>query len=278
MLAQDYPNFEIILVNDGSKSPKVAENLGLFSDPRLHIVHQENQGFVRTIRRAIELSKGQFIAVMGAGDVCEPSRLRKQFEFFLSNPDLAIVGCQYTKLHTGEKNDEIFSPIAPRRGAIGHFSFSHGELMYRRSVYDDVGGYDVDFPVGQGSELWMRMMRTHDAAIVPEILYHQIVYDDGVSKDPERIVRRNNLVQFRQNLEMSKRVGPWLESWFTSRYSVDDVEPIRPLDRAIVEFFYLAVCRQFRIPLFRRLQLRRGLRKDTGGKLFSNEKAGFLNA
>lgn len=277
MLEQDYPNFEIVVVNDGSLSSEVLEKLSAISDPRLRVVHQENQGFVFAIRRAIDLSHGEFIAIMGAGDICEPSRLRLQYDVFRSKPKLSIVGCHYTKLYTCNKNDEIFRPLAPDRGAIGHFGFSHGELMYRRKVYEEVGGYNVNFGVGQGSELWMRMLCNYEAEIVPKIIYHQIVYDDGVSKNTAKISKRNNLIQHRQYFEMAKRVSPKLSRVFVLRYNLQNTIRISLAHRAIIEFLYLVVRRRLRIPLIRRIKMRLKLRTDTHRKSIYKKKVNFTS-
>ena len=63
LLAQDYPNFELVVVNDGSTDPAVRSILDSYQDPRLRVIHQSNTGFVAAIRRAIDESRGQYIAI-----------------------------------------------------------------------------------------------------------------------------------------------------------------------------------------------------------------------
>lgn len=75
LLAQDYPNFDITIVNDGSPDPLVREVLDNYTNPRLRVIHQENTGFTRAIRRAIDESDRTYIAIQGAGDISLPGRL-----------------------------------------------------------------------------------------------------------------------------------------------------------------------------------------------------------
>ena len=191
LLSQDLDDFEIVVVNDGSPDPKVRDVLDAYDDPRLRVIHQENTGFTMAISRAIEATTAPFIAIQGAGDVSSKTRLRLQYEALRAQKNAAIAGCYYRtrNFRTGEVSEA--SPAAPVEGTIVFNCFSHGELMYRRSVYNAVGGYRTVFSVGQGSDLWMRLMREHVAVIIPSFLYEQRYFSDGVSLSPAKRATRH---------------------------------------------------------------------------------------
>ncbi|MDR7127121.1 glycosyltransferase [Pseudotabrizicola sp. 4114] len=205
LLAQDYPNFDITVVNDGSPDPRVREILDSFADPRLRVVHQANTGFTVAIRRAIDESDGEYIAIQGAGDVSLPGRLSAQVRAFLPNSALAIVGTFYSDIKAGTAERTPVRPKAPRRGQLSHFQFSQGELMYRRSEYANAGGYREIFRVGQGADLWMRMLRDNQAYVVPEDHYMRMLFPDGVSSDQKKIRIRQSLTVLRLANEIHLR-------------------------------------------------------------------------
>src|SRR5690554_1592429 len=73
LLSQDFDDYEVVIVNDGSTDPRVRELLDGCSDSRLKVIHQENAGFVRAISRAVNYCKSPFIAIQGSGDISYPS-------------------------------------------------------------------------------------------------------------------------------------------------------------------------------------------------------------
>lgn len=197
LLAQDYSNFDVTVVNDGSRDTRVHTILESYSDPRLRVIHQENTGFTQAICRAINESDGEYIAIQGAGDVSFPGRLSAQARALSSNKKAAIVGCWFTDRDSLTNIETLVCAKAARKGQISNFDFSHGELMYRRSAYEDVGGYRPTFVVGQGSDLWMRMLRTAPSVVVEENLYIRYLYSDGVSADTKKLELRRRLSKFR---------------------------------------------------------------------------------
>lgn len=188
LLQQDFNSFEVIIVNDGSTDPRVRERLDNYHDPRLRIIHQENTGFVRAIRSAINASRAPFVAIQGAGDVSYPQRLKKQYEFLVANADFAITGCCYEDVLKRHGSPEIrrpskFRSAEPTPADIRRGNpFGHGEVMMRRSTYDRVGGYRPFFLNSQDKDLWLRLASINRLHIIKDVLYERRVFaTDGIS-------------------------------------------------------------------------------------------------
>ncbi|MGB8214447.1 MAG: glycosyltransferase family 2 protein, partial [Anaerolineales bacterium] len=77
ILSQEYSDFELIIVDDGSSdnTPKIIQE---FKDSRIIVVEQENSGPSIAINTGINKSRGQFIALMSGDDVSFPNRLATQ--------------------------------------------------------------------------------------------------------------------------------------------------------------------------------------------------------
>src|SRR5437868_6754219 len=92
VLAQTYGDFELVVVNDGSKD-STAQILNSFTDPRIRVIHQEqNQGISRTRNHALRSSRGDYVAVLDADDIARPHRLQAQLEALTQDPRLDGVG------------------------------------------------------------------------------------------------------------------------------------------------------------------------------------------
>lgn len=75
LLAQDYEDYEIILVDDGSTdgSGELADQLA--SSPNIRVIHQENQGLSGARNAGIEVANGEYICFVDSDDYWEPNVL-----------------------------------------------------------------------------------------------------------------------------------------------------------------------------------------------------------
>lgn len=197
LLAQDYPNFDITVVNDGSPDPRVREILDSYDDPRLRVIHQDNTGFTRAIRRAIDESDGAYIAIQGAGDVSLPGRLSAQVAYLEERPDFAVAGCRYVNQVKGPDGDGERKPARVRsleptaRDVMRGNPFGHGEVLMRCNAYDAVGGYRVFFENSQDKDLWMRMSQRYHLGIVDACHYQRNVFlADGIASSFDKTLKQ----------------------------------------------------------------------------------------
>jgi glycosyltransferase involved in cell wall biosynthesis len=93
VLAQTYPNFEIVVVNDASPDDTDAV-IAQYDDPRLrYIVHEKNQGAGVARDTATQAARGELIAFLDQDDYCHPEKLALHVRHFAEDPTL---GASYT--------------------------------------------------------------------------------------------------------------------------------------------------------------------------------------
>ncbi len=91
LLAQTYPNWECIVVDDGSIDDTI-KKVQSFQDPRIHVVKLgKNQGRGVARQRALEEVRGEFIGMLDADDWIYPDKLEKQVRVLLDNKDVSLV-------------------------------------------------------------------------------------------------------------------------------------------------------------------------------------------
>ncbi|WP_128661264.1 glycosyltransferase [Paenibacillus sp. 598K] len=211
LLSQTYEDLEIIVVDDGSTDDTLAR-LQQWSDPRLRVISHSNRGFTRSIIEAVAASSGEWIAIHGSGDISYPERIEEQAALLAAQPEVGVVGCivENRNIVTGET--AIFHKLREGEPALAqllrHNVYTHGEVMFRRSVYEQAGGYREIFKFTQDYDLWLRMALITEFASVDRLLYRRYTLPDGVSASVDKMMVQQYLAELgRQCVELRVATG-----------------------------------------------------------------------
>lgn len=171
VLAQTYQNFEIIVVDDGSDDDTraVVEEFSR-AYPVVQYVFQSNHGVSAARNYGVALSGGQFLAFLDSDDVWQPAKLETQIAFFAAHPEAAICHTEEIWLRNGVR----VNPHHKHRKASGDIFARSLELclvspsavMLRRTLFDQMGGFDPDLRACEDYDLWLRI-----AALMPIHLF-----------------------------------------------------------------------------------------------------------
>lgn len=92
VLSQTFTDFELIIVDDGSTDNTI-DIIRSFEDKRIRLLlNESNRGIGYTRNKALENSKGKYVAVLDSDDIAYPTRLEKQVHFLENNSDYAAIG------------------------------------------------------------------------------------------------------------------------------------------------------------------------------------------
>jgi glycosyltransferase involved in cell wall biosynthesis len=111
VLAQRSPNWELVIVDDGSTDETFAI-ASSFRDPRIRIVRQSNRGEAAARNAALETIRGEFLAFLDADDLYLPDHLPRLTAYFASHPD--AVGVVTDGFHITE-DDRRLQRLSSRR-------------------------------------------------------------------------------------------------------------------------------------------------------------------
>ena len=91
VLSQSERDLELIVVDDGSQDDSL-DVLASFSDPRLSILSQRNQGAHAAINRGLRKASGSYVAILNSDDIYHPRRLERLIDEIDRSPQRGIVG------------------------------------------------------------------------------------------------------------------------------------------------------------------------------------------
>lgn len=161
VLNQSYRNFELIVLDDGSKdnSKMILEELA--AKFHFKLVLKENEGLCATLNQGLDLSSGEYIVLLASDDTMTPDRIREQVDFMESNPEVDVVA---GGMNLMDSKGRIIETKTPK--VVGNLNFE-GMLrrnlvlaptaMIRRSVYNNIGKYRADYAF-EDYYLWLRLL------------------------------------------------------------------------------------------------------------------------
>jgi glycosyltransferase involved in cell wall biosynthesis len=190
VLGQDYEDFELIVIDDGS-TDETAGVMGGFRDPRIRYVNLgRNMGAGAARNAGIRMARGMFLAFQDSDDEWVPAKLAKQMSAFERGP--SRVGVVYSDMQRIPTNqtpvyfaapsvlpDRLIDPAA-RFYQVGNLGIQ--SAVIRREYLDKAGHFNEDLPALEDLELFIRLSKLCDFHHIREPLVRY--YDtQGISKD-----------------------------------------------------------------------------------------------
>lgn len=172
IVGQTLGDFEFVILDDAS-SDGSSELLQSWAqkDERIKIHRSEKRlGLSASSNAVVRKAASPIIARMDADDVAHPDRLKRQWEVMSERPDAVVVGTLCDGIDASGRR------VRPRdrwrllrRSA--YIPFPHGSAMFRREIFEAVGGYDEASIGGEDQDFFSRMALKGPVLTLPDLLY-----------------------------------------------------------------------------------------------------------
>lgn len=304
LLSQDYPNYEVLLVdNDSTDNSVELANKEFGKNGKLRIIAlKENYGFSKGNNIGLKYARGDYIIFLNNDTEVRKNFIRELVNLAEKNDLIGSVGCKILsqgKTWFSQKftNGGFIVPfflqtlIEEQTEAISNrlsinLANSGCAVLYKKNVLDVVGCFDEDY--WSNFEDWDLGYRTNMAGFKSIHLPKPLVFHVGAGSEgftPERKVRsyRNMLFTYFKNYETNNLLLRfpvvfyillpfWHISWFLHRsiLNLRDFERKRALGyflsivRAYMQFLF-----QLKIFVMKRYKVQK-LRNVSDSKIFSN--------
>jgi len=187
VLKQDYTNFELIIVDDGSPDNQAATIAPVVaSDDRIQYIKQKNGGVSSARNHGYRLSQGQYLAFLDADDVWLPDNLSSKvakFEeeeaFGLVHSDSAIMDEHSQK--TGKikqgKEGQLLEDLLLWKGTCVPTPSS---ILVKRAVIEKVGGFDLELSNAADQEFFFRVAKHYKIGRVPRVTWQYRIHQNNM--------------------------------------------------------------------------------------------------
>ena len=183
-LAQDYPNHEVVVIDDGS-SDATADVVAHYP---VRLLRQENAGVAAARNAGIAVAEGELIALLDADDRSSPGRIAGQVEVLVAEPQAAcVLGLETIFVENGITEPHWISAL-PRNEDGTSTAYPPATGLYRRAVVEPLGWFDIGMRMGEDGDL---LLRIADSGL--EVIYADIpaverrMHGDNLTADEARL-------------------------------------------------------------------------------------------
>lgn len=189
VISQTFRDFEVIVVDDGSKdeSAEIAEKVLLDSPVPHLLIRQANAGVSMARNNGVAQSHGDYLCFLDADDWWDPTFLQEISQLIEEFPDAGIYGTSYTIVNETKHKTRI-APIGVgpgfEKGYINYcqvyaktlaMPLTSISVAIPRAVFDEMGGFPKDIKLGEDFLLWVKIALKHNVAFLnkPLAYYNQ---------------------------------------------------------------------------------------------------------
>jgi GT2 family glycosyltransferase len=176
--AQHYPHWELCIADDASPAPHVKAVLDEYMarDPRIRVAYRPQNGHISAASNtALELAKGEFVALLDHDDELHPNALLAVAEAVNEHPSWRMMFSDEDKVDTrGRRYEPYFKPDFNYDLFLGQNCVSHLGI-YSTQLLRDVGGFLLGMEGSQDWDLALRCVERlsrDEIGHIPQVLYH----------------------------------------------------------------------------------------------------------
>ena len=196
VLNQTFKNFELIIIDDGSKdkSKKIIKEFQ--KKKNIKIIFQKNKGLIVSNNIALRLSKAKYIMRLDSDDWLDPHALELMSNILERNKKIGLVFPDYYEV---DRNSKIIEQV--RRHNFKKVKLldqpAHGACtMIRKQNLIDIGGYDEEFNCQDGYYLWLRFTKKYLIRNVNLPLFYYRQHQGSLSQNSKQILfNRSKIIQ-----------------------------------------------------------------------------------
>jgi glycosyltransferase involved in cell wall biosynthesis len=233
VLAQTYPHYELIVVDDGSTDATADVLVDYQQRYAFTVITQENHGLPCALNAGFAQARGDYLTWTSSDNVMLPDMLAVLVQALGEDPSVGLVYADRYLMDEGGRDLGRFNTPDYDPYLLLHANLVHCCFLYRRECMARVGGYDPEFIYGEDWEYWIRISQYSRMKHVPQALYRYRLHSTSMTSELVRGTARNMsyaefAARIRQRMPVRWYVGTlkwwWLRLWSASSPMVHERE------------------------------------------------------
>ncbi len=189
-LAQEYDNYEVLVINDGSRDEGKTEEIALTYGDRIRYYIKENGGVATALNFGIKKMKGEYFSWLSHDDIYYPDKISTQIDALLEQGNLyAIVYSDYdiwdmnsyteccTSFGSYYSMEQLTNSVFP---VLQWLTLSCTPLV-PKVLFEKVGLFNEKLITAQDNEMWFRLFRHGKSVFVPKSLLRSRIHNESGS-------------------------------------------------------------------------------------------------
>lgn len=211
VLKQDYPNIELIVLDDGS-TDNTREILGKYGDAFQWESHK-NMGQANTLNKGWQMSKGEVLSYLSADDALLPHAVSTSLKHLHDN--IVLTYCDFNLIDPASKTiRRVFAPefnyVDLFRKCICHPG--PGVFMTRKA-FEKAGLWNSSFRQMPDYDYWLRLGLVGNFKRIPEVLAAFRVHDESQTHAKADERKADESVNIIQGFIKNQKLAAWLEAY-----------------------------------------------------------------
>lgn len=201
--ALDYPNVELIVVDDCSPKCHAEKILSGCSIANMQIIRREkNGGHIAAKNTGVNAAKGQFIMPLDSDDMVKSSYLKETIPLFKDES----IGAVLTDVEFIGDQDSVYTPAMTKREFVNLMTPSN-TFVAKRELFSELGPYDETLKYGDETDFLLRVVeKGWKIGHVPSPLYLYRKHGNGLSHSVSYVKLLSDLIDrhpetFREHLK-----------------------------------------------------------------------------
>lgn len=224
---QDYDNFEIIIVNDGSTSIFSEQILSEFSD-RCLILNKENGGLSSARNYGIRHADGEYIICLDSDDIVEPNFISALVLNLESDDNFVI---SYSNGFFFDERNGPWFLLKPDLKDIIQKNSIYCSALFRKKQWEDVGGYNEQLKRGwEDWDFWISILSQGGAVVkTSKALFKYRIRNQSMARKMDIEYRkfaanemfiRNKKIFIENNISVEDIIQTKLSLWYKIKWRI----------------------------------------------------------
>lgn len=204
VLNQTYRNWELVIIDDGSKDLTALVIKKFLEDARIQYHYQVNAGVSVARNKGILLAKGEYIAFLDADDAWEPENLSKKLAVLSNMPEVDWVFSDMYHADANLKETEV-APKGTDENMLEKILLWESEVIpgpcssviVRKKCFDEGVSFDKELSTAADQDFTLQLASRYKGRRIPEPLVTYRLSSNSMSRNIA-VMERDHILVYRK--------------------------------------------------------------------------------